>query len=75
MKKWVPTSVLHVEELKANLISISDQNFLVKFTKNTCKVLNDSQEYVLEGARSFYNCYKFLQPHTCHKSSFDEIEI
>ena len=42
-------SVLHVEGLKENLISISqlcDQNLLVKFIKNTCKVLNDSQECV-----------------------------
>ena len=71
-------SVLHVEGLKANLISISqlcDQNFLVKFTKNMCKVFNDSQECVLEGARSVDNYYKLLQPHTCHKASLDEIEI
>ena len=42
-------SVLHVEGLKANLISTSqlcDQNLLMKFIKNTCKVLNDSQECV-----------------------------
>ena len=71
-------SVRHVEGLKTNLINISqlcDQNLLVKFTKNTCKVLNDSQECVLEAARSFDNCYKLLHPHTCHKTSFDEIEI
>ena len=38
-------SVLHIEGLKANLISISqfcDQNLLVKFTENMCKVFNDS---------------------------------
>ena len=71
-------SVLHVKRLKANLISISqlcDQNLLVKFTKNMCKVFNDSQECVLEGARLVDNCYKLLQPHTCHKTSLDEIEI
>ena len=71
-------SVLHVEGLKTNLISISqlcDQNLLVKFTKNMCKVFNDSQEYVLEGARSIDNCYKLLQSHTCPTTSFDEIEI
>ena len=71
-------SVLHVEGLKANLINISqlcDQNLLVKFTKNTCKVFNDSKKCVLEEARSFANCYKLLQPHTCHKTSLDEIEI
>ena len=71
-------NVLHVEGLATNLISISqlcNQNFLVKFTKNTCKVFNDSQECVLEGAKSFDNCYKLLQPHTYHKTSLDEIEI
>ena len=71
-------NVLHVEGLTANLISISqlcDQNLLMKFTKNTCKVFNDSQECVLEGASLVDNCYKLLQPHTCHKTSLDEIEI
>ena len=71
-------SILHVERLKTNLISISqlcDQNLLVKFTKNMCKVFNDSQECVLERARSVDNCYKLLQSHTCHKTSIDEIKI
>ena len=48
-------NVLYVEGLAANLISISqlcDQNLLVKFTKDTCKVFNKSQECVLEGERS-----------------------
>ena len=70
--------MLHVEGLATNLISISqlcDQNLLVKFTKNTCKVFNDSQECVLEGARTVDNCYKLLQSHTCHKTSLDEIKI
>ena len=38
-------SVLHVERLKANLLSISqlcDQKLNMKFTKNNCKVLNRS---------------------------------
>ena len=38
-------SVLHVEGLKANLLSISqlcDQKLNVKFTKDNCKVLNRS---------------------------------
>ena len=59
-------NVLHVEGLKVNLISINqpcDQNLLVKFNKKTCKVLNESQECVLERARSFDNCYKLV--HSC----------
>ena len=54
-------NVLHVGGLAANLISISqlcDQNLFVKFTKDTCKVFNTSQERVLEGERSDDNCYK-----------------
>ena len=42
-------NVSHVERLKANLMSISkpcDQKLNVKFTKNSCKVLNKSREVV-----------------------------
>ena len=61
-------SLLHVEGLKANLISISqlcDQNLFVKFTKNTCKVFNSFEECVMEGAKSSNNYYKLLHPHMC----------
>ena len=71
-------NVLHVEGLVVNLISISqlcDQNLLVKFTKDTCKVFNKSQECVLKGKRSDDNCYKLLKPHNCHKVSLDGIEL
>ena len=69
--------MLHVEGLKANLISISqlcNQKLVVKFIKNGCKVLNKFREVVLEGSRPSDNCYKLLQPHTCHKTSLDKIE-
>ena len=48
-------NVLHVEGLKENLMSISqlcDQKLNMKFTKNSCKVLNKSREVVLKGSRS-----------------------
>ena len=70
--------MFYIKGLKTNLISISqlcDQNLLVKFIKNTCEVFNDFEECVMEGAISFDNCYKLLQPHTCHKTSYDKIEI
>ena len=57
-------NVLHVEWLKANLMSISqlcDQKLNVKFTKNSCKVLNKSGKVVLEGSRSSDNCYQLIQ--------------
>ena len=71
-------SVLHIEGLKANLISISqlcDQNLVVKFTKNNCKVFNKFEKYGLERSRSFDNCYTLLQPHICHKTSLDKVKI
>ena len=52
--------------LKANLMSINqlcDQNLNVKLTKNSYKMLNKSGEVVLEGSRSFDNCYQLIQAH------------
>ena len=71
-------NVLHVEEHKANLKSISqlcDQKLNVEFTKDSCKVLNKSREVVLERSRSFDNCYKLIQSHTCHTTSLDNIDF
>ena len=71
-------NVLHVERLKANLMSISqlcDQKLNVKFTKNSCKMLNKSGEVVLKGFRSSDNCYQLIKSHTCHKVSRDNIDL
>ena len=71
-------NVLHVEGLKVNLMSISqlcDQKLNVKFTKNSCKMLNKSREVVLKGSRSFDNCYQLIKSHTCHKVSHDNIDL
>ena len=64
--------------VKTNLIGISqlcDQRLVVKFTRDICKVLNKSEEVVLEGFISSDNYYKLLQPHTCHTTTLDNIEI
>ena len=56
-------TMIRIEGVKANLISISqlcDQNLVVKFTKNTCKVLNKLEKYILKGSRLSNNCYKVL---------------
>ena len=56
-------NVLHVEGLKANLMSISqlcDQNLNVKFIKDNCKVLKKSGEVILKGSRCPDNCYKLI---------------
>ena len=71
-------NVLHVEGLKANLLSINqlcDQKLNVKFTKNSCKVLNKSREVVLKWSRSSNNCYQLIKSHTCHKVSHDNIDL
>ena len=71
-------NILHVEGLKANPMSINqlcDQKLNVKFTKNSCKMLNKSGEVVLKRSRSSDNCYQLIQSHTCHKTSHDNIEM
>ena len=67
-----------MEGLKANLLSISqlcDQKLNVKFTKDSCKMLNRSGEVVLEGSRSSDNCYKLIHLHTCHTTSLGNIDL
>ena len=65
-------SVLLVDGLKANLISISqicDQGFYVNFSHDECNVLNQNGDIVLKGSRSLDNCYTLTQKFTCHASS------
>lgn len=53
-------NVLHVEGLTANLISISqlcDDNWQVRFNKNSCEVYNKDNACLLKGVRSSDNCY------------------
>ena len=43
-----------VEDLKSNLISISqlcDQNLFVRFTKNSCLVVDEFERSVMDGVR------------------------
>ena len=50
--------VLFVEELKANLISISqlcDDGLFVNFTRGKCMFMNLSNKCVMEGTRSSDN--------------------
>ena len=49
------TNVWLVDCLKANLISISqlcDQNLFMRFTKNNCLDVDESENSVMEGVRS-----------------------
>ena len=53
-------NVLHMEGLKANLISTSqlcNQNLFVKFTRDKCYVYNDVDKCVMNGLRYLDNCY------------------
>ena len=53
-------SVLHVDGLKANLISISqicDLDLHVNFTREKCSVVDNFGNWFLEGVRSMDNCY------------------
>ncbi|CAM8917541.1 unnamed protein product [Rhodiola kirilowii] len=53
-------SVLLVDGLEANLISISqlcDEDHHIKFTQDTCQVLNKEGECIMQGSRSLNNCY------------------
>jgi hypothetical protein len=71
-------NVLHVEGLKANLISISqlcDDDLFVKFDKSTCEVFDKTNVCVLTGVRSSDNCYKVGNKVSCHSISMDETEI
>lgn len=55
--------VLYVIELKVNLLSISqicDANFEVKFVKNKCVVLNSNGDIILNGVRTYDNCYNIF---------------
>ena len=65
--------VLHVDELKANLISIGqicDPNLNVNFNPGKCVVLDADGKYVLEGFRSSDNCYTLTSPSHMSPSNF-----
>ena len=60
--------VLLVDEIKANLISISqlcDQDLFVRFTKDKCIVLDQEYQHIMERNRSLDNCYLLVSSSTC----------
>ena len=53
-------NVLYVEDLRVNLLSISqicDQDFIVLFSKGKCLVLNESGKKLISGVHTLDNCY------------------
>ena len=70
-------NVLHVDGLKANLISISqiyELNLHVNFTLDKCLLLKEFGNYVLEGSRSLDSCYTLSPPHTYHNVIVDDVD-
>lgn len=70
--------VMHVEGLKANLLSISqlcDQNLSVRFFKYVCFVYNNDKKCALHGIRSSDNCYKLMKSYFCNKASLNATEL
>ena len=68
-------NVLHVEDFKANLLSISqicDQNLFVNFDMNKCRVLDVNGNCILEGHRSYDHCCKLTSSIVCHKTTLDD---
>ena len=70
---------MHIEGLKANLISISqicDLGLNVHFTCEKCSVLDSLDNCMLEGSRSLDNCYTFTPiSHTCYNTTTNETDL
>ena len=70
-------NVLHVEDLKVNLLSISqicDQNLFVNFNRNKCRILDVDGNCILEGHRSSDHCYKLASSIIYRKTTLDDTE-
>ena len=68
---------MHVEELKANLISISqicDLNLNDNFNRKKYVVLDTDGKCVLEGSKSLNNCYTLSPPQTCHNVIVKDVD-
>ena len=71
-------SVLHVDGLKTNLISISqiyDLDLHVNLTRGKCSVVDNFGNCLLKGVRSVDNYYTLSQPYTCHNVSINNVDL
>jgi hypothetical protein len=74
---------LYVEELKANLLSISqfcDNDLVVQFSKKECNIFDNSGRWLMGGERTAYNCYGLPGLATdplifCNKTTIDDSEL
>lgn len=74
------SNVLYVEGLKSNLLSINqicDTDYEVSFVQKRCTVYDFSGGVVLEGVRTFYNCYGILpnSNYVCSSAKIDMTEL
>ncbi|XP_075478934.1 uncharacterized protein LOC142519793 [Primulina tabacum] len=71
-------SVLHVEGLNSNLISISqlcDDNVHVKFNKHVCEVFDESNICIMTGTSSSDNCYQISEELSCKHAQITELDL
>ncbi|KAL5549566.1 hypothetical protein UlMin_004797 [Ulmus minor] len=74
----IMNNALYVEDLKANLISISqlcDSGFNVNFAKEGCNVVDNNNDIVSQGKRTSDNCYCVSISISCHLSNIEQIEL
>ncbi|KAK5817607.1 hypothetical protein PVK06_022534 [Gossypium arboreum] len=72
------TVAFGAEGSKANVIDISqlcNQQMLVKSIKNKCLIARKTDELVLEGTKTFDNCYKLTRQTKCNKTGTSELEM
>ncbi|KAG9447557.1 hypothetical protein H6P81_013685 [Aristolochia fimbriata] len=71
-------NILLVEGLKANLLSVSqlyDHGLIVKFGKTDCEVINHENKLVMEGTRTFDNCYKVVSRQQCYNTTTENTQL
>jgi hypothetical protein len=74
---------LHVDRVKANLLSISqfcDNDLVVQFSKKECNIFDSSGKWIMGGERTADNCYGLLgliaDPQIfCKKATIDDNEL
>jgi len=57
-------NVLYMKNL-SSISQLCDANFVVKFDRSECSVYDQSDERLIQGVRTVYNCYRIIP-----KSSF-----
>ena len=72
--------VQYVEELKANLISLSqlcDQCYIVNFSKDNCLVTDSNKIIFMHGSRQADNCYHWISNNSdvCHSIKEDQTQL